>query len=52
MITKLLLEMKNILADLASTLITGRHADAADLAIAFLKKLLAEELCSSVIRPR
>jgi hypothetical protein len=43
MITKLLLEMKNILADLASTLITGRHADAADLAMR-----LSEELCNEV----
>lgn len=50
MITKLLLEMKNILADLASTLITGRHADAAALALRLSEKskLLAEELCNEV----
>lgn len=50
MITKLFLEMKNILADLASTLITGRHQDAADLAMRLSEqsKLLAEELCNDV----
>ncbi len=50
MITKLFLEIKNILADLASTLITGRHKDAADLAMRLSEqsRRLAEELCNDV----
>ncbi|KUG05173.1 hypothetical protein ASZ90_017414 [hydrocarbon metagenome] len=50
MITKLFLELKNILADLASTLITGRHQDAADLAMRLSEqsRRLAEELCNDV----
>lgn len=46
MITKLFFEIKNILADLASSLITGQHQDAADLALRLSEqsKILAEEL--------
>jgi len=46
MVTKLLMEIKNLLADLASTLITGREKDAADLAMRISEKsrILAEEL--------
>jgi len=46
MVTKLFMELKNIFADLASTLILGKYKDAADLAMALSEKSknLAEEL--------
>ncbi len=46
MATKLLLELKNLLADLASTLILGKNKDAARLALTLSEKskALAEEL--------
>mgnify|MGYP000860403161 CR=1 FL=1 len=46
MATKLLLELKNLLADLASTLILGKNKDAACLAMKLSEKskALAEEL--------
>ncbi|HNX29893.1 MAG TPA: hypothetical protein PKN87_10885 [Syntrophomonadaceae bacterium] len=46
MITKLFLEIKNILAELASTLILGKNKDAAGLAMILSEKsrALAEEL--------
>ncbi len=46
MATKLLLELKNLLADLASTLILGKNKDAARLALKLSEKskALAEEL--------
>lgn len=46
MITKLFLEIKNILAELASTLILGKNKDAAGLAMMLSEKsrALAEEL--------
>jgi hypothetical protein len=46
MATKLLLELKNLLADLASTLILGKNKDAACLALKLSEKskALAEEL--------
>ncbi len=49
MVTKMFLEIKNLIADLASTLITGKNKDAADLAIRLSEKskMLAEELCKS-----
>jgi hypothetical protein len=47
--TRLLMEIKNLLADLAATLITGKKKDAAQLALALSEKskALAEELVSS-----
>lgn len=44
--TKLFLEIKNVLADLASTLILGKNKDAARLALKLSEKskALAEEL--------
>ena len=44
--TKLLMEIKNLIADLASTLILGKNKDAANLAIILSEKskALAEEL--------
>lgn len=44
--TKLFLELKNLLADLASTLILGKNKDAARLALILSEKskALAEEL--------
>jgi len=44
--TKLLMEIKNIIADLASTLILGKNKDAANLAIILSEKskALADEL--------
>lgn len=46
MITKLFLEIKNIFADLASTLILGKNKDAAGIAMILSEKsrALAEEL--------
>ena len=46
MSTKLLMEIKNIIADLASTLILGKNKDAANLAIILSEKskALADEL--------
>lgn len=46
MVTKLLMEIKNILADLASTLILGKNKDAAGLALILSEKskALADEL--------
>lgn len=46
MVTKLFLELKNLLADLASTLILGKDKDAANLALKLSEKskALAEEL--------
>jgi hypothetical protein len=46
MTTKLLMEIRNIIADLASTLILGKNKDAANLAIILSEKskALAEEL--------
>ncbi len=46
MITKLLLEIKNIFAELASTLILGKNKDAAGIAMILSEKsrALAEEL--------
>lgn len=47
--TKLFMEIKNLLADLASTLILGKNKDAANLALKLSEKskALAEELCKS-----
>lgn len=46
MITKLFMELRKIFADLASTLILGKHKDAADIALILSEKskALAEEL--------
>jgi len=46
MTTKLFMEIKNLLADLASTLILGKNKDAANLALVLSEKskALAEEL--------
>ncbi|MCK9313199.1 MAG: hypothetical protein M0P20_04005 [Methanocorpusculum sp.] len=46
MTTKLLMEIKNIIADLASTLVLGKNKDAANLAMILSEKskTLAEEL--------
>ncbi|NLB51464.1 MAG: hypothetical protein GX808_00810 [Syntrophomonadaceae bacterium] len=46
MITKLFLEIKNIFAELASTLILGKNKDAAGIAMILSEKTkaLAEEL--------
>ncbi|MGS0764630.1 hypothetical protein [Syntrophomonas curvata] len=46
MATKLFMEIKNLLADLASTLILGKNKDAANLALILSEKskALAEEL--------
>jgi hypothetical protein len=46
MATKLFMEIKNIIADLASTLILGKNKDAANLALILSEKskALAEEL--------
>lgn len=46
MATKLFMEIKNLLADLASTLILGKNKDAANLALRLSEKskALAEEL--------
>ncbi|MDD2585510.1 MAG: hypothetical protein PHT79_03835 [Syntrophomonadaceae bacterium] len=46
MVMKLFMEIKNIFADLASTLILGKNKDAANLAIILSEKTkaLAEEL--------
>lgn len=46
MATKLFMEIKNLLADLASTLILGKNKDAASLALILSEKskALAEEL--------
>lgn len=46
MATKLFMEIKNLLADLASTLILGKNKDAANLAMILSEKskALAEEL--------
>lgn len=47
--TRLLMEIKNLIADLAATLITGQKKDAAQLALALSEKskALAEELVSN-----
>lgn len=46
MVTNLLIELKTILADLASTLILGKNKDAAGIALILSEKskALAEEL--------
>jgi hypothetical protein len=46
MATKLFMEIKNLLADLASTLILGKNKDAANLALILSEKskALADEL--------
>ncbi len=46
MTTTLLMEIKNLIADLASTLILGKNKDAANLAMVLSEKskALAEEL--------
>lgn len=46
MVNNLFLEIKNLLADLASTLILGKNKDAANLALVLSEKskALAEEL--------
>jgi len=46
MVTKLLMEIKNLIADLASTMILGKNQDAASLARALSEKsrALADEL--------
>ncbi len=46
MTTKLLMEIRNLIADLASTLILGKNKDAANLAMILSEKskALAEEL--------
>ncbi|HZK43550.1 MAG TPA: hypothetical protein VFC73_04610 [Syntrophomonadaceae bacterium] len=46
MVTKLLMELKTLLADLASTLILGKNKDAASLAMILSEKskALADEL--------
>jgi len=46
MVTKLFMEIKNLCADLASTLILGKNKDAANLALILSEKtrILAEEL--------
>lgn len=46
MVTKLFMELKNLFADLASTLILGKNKDAANLALILSEKskALAEEL--------
>jgi hypothetical protein len=46
MVNKLFMEIKNLLADLASTLILGKNKDAANLALTLSEKSkdLAEEL--------
>ncbi|MEN6348983.1 MAG: hypothetical protein ABFD08_06255 [Syntrophomonas sp.] len=46
MVTKLFMELKNLFADLASTLILGKEKDAATLALILSEKskALAEEL--------
>ncbi len=46
MITKLFLDIKNLIADLASTLILGKNKDAASIALRLSEKsrALADEL--------
>ncbi|MGI6453883.1 MAG: hypothetical protein ACOX0E_10555 [Syntrophomonadaceae bacterium] len=46
MVNKLFMEIKNLLADLASTLILGKNKDAANLALVLAEKskALADEL--------
>ena len=46
MITKLFMDIKNLIADLASTLILGKNKDAASIAMTLSEKskALAEEL--------
>lgn len=46
MITKLFMDIKNLIADLASTLILGKNKDAANIALKLSEKsrALAEEL--------
>ncbi|MDD3267688.1 MAG: hypothetical protein PHX14_00065 [Syntrophomonadaceae bacterium] len=46
MVTKLFMELKNLFADLASTLILGKNKDAANLAriLSEKSKALADEL--------
>lgn len=46
MVTKLFMELKNLFADLASTLIVGKYKDAATLALTLSEKskALADEL--------
>jgi len=43
MTTKLLMEIRNIIADLASTLILGKNKDAANLAIIFVNAVALRE---------
>ena len=53
MVTALLMDLKKIFADLASTLILGKNKDAAALAMALSEKsrALAEELAKYSGRP-
>jgi len=46
MVTKLFMDLRRVFADLASTLILGKHKDAADIAMILSEKsrALAEEL--------